>query len=160
MLIFLIVKAFYNLQIQVNCRANACFCYKQVQKHFIDSALIKSSRMSPGWPDWATYRQLGDCVLWAVYYKLQKQPKLLGYFFAWKTFCVNLDKKWIGRLIWSPWMSRRSGALPIFIRGIPQNWQHKEVDGEHSLAENSWRSVERNLILRKRRKLKLKFFFF
>jgi hypothetical protein len=30
-----------------------------------------------GWPDWANFRSLDNCFLWAVFWKLQKKPNCL-----------------------------------------------------------------------------------
>jgi hypothetical protein len=85
------------------------------------------STLRAGWPDWANFRPLGDCLLWAVFFHLQKY---LIYFPRWSSW-INIDQKWIGqnfgllfhKLIWSPWLrSEFSQNLSIhfsFIRNLP-----------------------------------------
>jgi hypothetical protein len=34
-----------------------------------------------GWQDLANFRPWGDCLLWVVFYNIQKYPKVLGHFF-------------------------------------------------------------------------------
>jgi hypothetical protein len=48
------------------------------------------------WPDWAIFHLLGGCLLWAVFWKLQNLPKLLGHFFTRQKLCINFNKNWVG----------------------------------------------------------------
>jgi hypothetical protein len=41
----------------------------------------EEDNMGTGLSDWENFRPLGDGLLWAVFWKLQKQPELLGYIF-------------------------------------------------------------------------------
>jgi hypothetical protein len=46
-----------------------------------------------GWPDWANFGLWGDCLLWAVVWKSQKQRKFWRFFFHSKLLIL---KKWSG----------------------------------------------------------------
>jgi hypothetical protein len=58
------------------------------EPHFQDDDMLRSSDISvlfvaafrAGWPDWANFRPTGDCLLWAVFRKLQKLPTFLPLF--------------------------------------------------------------------------------
>jgi hypothetical protein len=71
-----------------------------------------------GWPDWANFRPLVDCLLWAVFKTERCSPKFLSYALfsqekimhtfilqkmVWATFWAIFHK-----LIWSPWYNWRS----------------------------------------------------
>jgi hypothetical protein len=60
--------------------------------HFFVSRRNNFFPARPGWPDWPNFRQLGDCLLGAVFWKLQKWRKFLDYFFPWYHSCINFDK--------------------------------------------------------------------
>jgi hypothetical protein len=46
-----------------------------------------------GWQDWANLHLLGDCLLWAVFGKIQKKPKFLcEFFFRGNTYAAILAK--------------------------------------------------------------------
>jgi hypothetical protein len=55
------------------------------------------------------FRSMGDCLLWAVAWKLQR-PTFLGHFVQWLSLSNTFDGKWVGlhfgrifhKLIWSP----------------------------------------------------------
>jgi hypothetical protein len=47
----------------------------------------------PGWPDWANFRLLDNCLIWMSIFQLHKWPKFYKYFFP-KKLCINLDHKW------------------------------------------------------------------
>jgi hypothetical protein len=55
--------------------------------------------MLAGWPDWADFRQLDDCFLWAVCEKVQKKPKYFICLFPWKKLCIKFDKKGLGYIL-------------------------------------------------------------
>jgi hypothetical protein len=77
----------------------------------------------PGWPDWAIFRLLGDCLLWTVSLKMTKVTQ-----FFWATLStlevIYLSwQKWAGlhfgrffyKPIWSPWHARTLETVP----GLP-----------------------------------------
>jgi hypothetical protein len=37
-----------------------------------------------------------DCLLWAVFQKLHKEPKTVGYFIPMNILCINYDKNGLG----------------------------------------------------------------
>jgi hypothetical protein len=68
-------------------------------------------RRRAGWPDWSNFRPMGGCLLWAVTWKLEKQPTFLGHFIQLLSLCYNFFKIGFGlyfgrifhKLVWSPW---------------------------------------------------------
>jgi hypothetical protein len=50
---------------------------------------------SPGWPNWANIRLLGDCLLWADFLKIKKAP-ISGYLFHAKNNVLFFTKKLTG----------------------------------------------------------------
>jgi hypothetical protein len=40
-------------------------------------------KLQPGWPDWVNFRQLGDCLLWAVFAKNDRitEDQIIGLLF-------------------------------------------------------------------------------
>jgi hypothetical protein len=42
---------------------------------------VPASAAAAGWPDWANFRLLDDCLLWVGFFYLLKRPKLFGYVF-------------------------------------------------------------------------------
>jgi hypothetical protein len=58
--------------------------------HWLTDAIKNGSR--PGWPDWANFHLLGDCLLWAVTMKIRKVFKNLGNFFHRKCCALSLTK--------------------------------------------------------------------
>jgi hypothetical protein len=71
-----------------------------------DTKLCSSTRVTR----LGEFSQLGDCLLWAVFWKLQKNPTYLGYISPRLSWCINFYKKWVGlhfgrfchKLLWSP----------------------------------------------------------
>jgi hypothetical protein len=63
------------------------------------------------WPDWANFRLMVNCLLWVVFWKLQKWPTFLVFFFPQFKLCINFDINVLGyilgdllhKLVWSPW---------------------------------------------------------
>jgi hypothetical protein len=50
-------------------------------RHFVVRHFgLRNRRTHSEWQDLANFRPLGDCFLWAVFWKLYKWPTLLGYF--------------------------------------------------------------------------------
>jgi hypothetical protein len=49
-----------------------------------------------GWPDWANFRLLADCLLRAVAWKWQKKAKMLGNLFHGKSYVLMLTKNRLG----------------------------------------------------------------
>jgi hypothetical protein len=73
------------------------FFYFVRKKNFFGENNRRDSSQA-GWPDWAIFRPLGDCLqLWAFFWKLKKLHKVLGFFSPWLRFCNNFDKKWVGQ---------------------------------------------------------------
>jgi hypothetical protein len=66
----------------------------------------------PGWPDRANLRSMGDCVIWAVTWKLQKYSTFFGYFIPWLIFCTNCGKKWVG--LHFGWFFTNSSGHPVW----------------------------------------------
>jgi hypothetical protein len=60
---------------------------------------MKKNLSSPGWPDWANFRLLGDSILWAVVWILQKWRTFLGYFFHGTGYVIILTKIWLGYIL-------------------------------------------------------------
>jgi hypothetical protein len=93
---------------------------------------------------------MGDCLLWAVYRKLQKYVvHNLGLLFPWSGFCINFEKKIDGlnfgrlfhKLIWSPWrqIGNRTAAVS---QEANRAWQRillvVDVSGRHDGDEGLW----------------------
>jgi hypothetical protein len=57
---------------------------------------FKTLTLDSGWPDWANFRALGDCFLWAVFWKLQKKHRYLYCLCPRKKLRIKCDEKWVG----------------------------------------------------------------
>jgi hypothetical protein len=64
---------------------------------FMDKKIMIKVAQPPdrytGWSDWAQFRLLSYFFLWTVFWKIQKQPTVLGYFFPRKSNVLILTKK-------------------------------------------------------------------
>jgi hypothetical protein len=49
--------------------------------------------LQAGWPDWANFRLLGDCLLWVVFVKIAEIAQLIGQLFGRQTHLVTLSKR-------------------------------------------------------------------
>jgi hypothetical protein len=82
----------------------------------------------PGWPDWATFRQWGDCFMWAVFRKSQKWRKFFSTVPAMYSFrrITCWAKAWatFRKRIWSPCShrSRRSSRDFSLLRIRVARW--------------------------------------
>jgi hypothetical protein len=62
------------------------------------NGIVFGSRL-PGRPDWANFRLLGDFLLWAVFFKLQKWHKFLGFFFHGESNVLFFTKNGLGYIL-------------------------------------------------------------
>jgi hypothetical protein len=77
------------------------------------SALISLIvKWAPGWPDWANFRLLGDCLLWIGFLKVTEAAELFGLLITKVKFMFKSWQKtgwatfWaisFHQHIWSPW---------------------------------------------------------
>jgi hypothetical protein len=75
--------------------------------------------LQPGWPDWANFRLLGPCFLWAGFFNCRYSQNVWATFFQGLKLYVNFDYKWVGphfgrsfgKRAWSPWPQHRASAL-------------------------------------------------
>jgi hypothetical protein len=80
-------------------------------------------RSESGWPDWANFRPMGDCLLLAVPLKSKMYPTCLGYYILWIGVSIyifwqknGLQLGWFfHKLIWSPWVWLTFNARTIFL---------------------------------------------
>jgi hypothetical protein len=75
------------------------------------------SEIQSRWPDWANYRLLGGCILWAKI--LRTSPIFLHFFNRQKLSIfyrqfVGLQFRFHLKLIWSPWIQRKNMARFYF----------------------------------------------
>jgi hypothetical protein len=83
--------------------------------------LIRSPCLTPGWPDWANFRLLGNYLLWVVFVKITEvAQKNWAIFFKGKSFVLIMTKNGLGytlgdffTLIRSPWMTL---TLVLFLK--------------------------------------------
>jgi hypothetical protein len=82
---------------------------------FFGENILKIITSVPGWPDWANFRLLGNCLLWAVILKIIEVGQNLSHFFPQEQLYINFDKRSAGldfgwffhKIIWSTWLYRR-----------------------------------------------------
>jgi hypothetical protein len=72
---------------------------------------------------WALFRLLGDYLLWAVFY-YRCCTILLSYFFHGQRVCINLDKKWLGK-IWAILLQTHLVTLVAWHHNLPWGYSHE-----------------------------------
>jgi hypothetical protein len=82
--------------------------------------LFKNVSVGPGWPDWANFRQLGDRLFWAVFWKLHKYPTILCCFFPRLRLYVDFCQKMGWAKFWAAFTN--SSGHPCVGR-INDKWQ-------------------------------------
>jgi hypothetical protein len=62
-----------------------------------------------GWPDWANFRLLGNCLLWAIFKKFQTSPKILCCGFPRYKSCSIFDLEMGWATFWATFFTNSSG---------------------------------------------------
>jgi hypothetical protein len=71
---------------------------------FLDSSFPSLSACQPGWPDWANFRRLGDCLVWKLFMQVSEVISIFGVtFFHGLTVCINFDKNRFGQILGDFW---------------------------------------------------------
>jgi hypothetical protein len=66
--------------------------------------------LQAGWPDWANFRLLGDCLLWVVFVKIAEIAQLIGQLF----YTVKVVHYFLQKVVWATfwatfWATNSSG---------------------------------------------------
>jgi hypothetical protein len=94
------------------------------------------------WPDWANFRSLGDCLLWAVFENCRSSPYFWATFPPHLWLCISFDKNVLGYLRFGRYFLQTLlvtlSLMDIHTSGWP-DWSNFRTLGDWFHRESFWK---------------------